>query len=60
MAGLQIATAPTREPVQLQEVKDYLRIEDSVDERLLRPFIITSRKFVEEHTRRTLMQTTYS
>ena len=60
MAGLQIATAPTREPVQLQEVKDYLRIEDSVDERLLRPFIITSRKFVEEHTRRTLMQTTFN
>ena len=60
MAGLQIATAPTREPVQLQEVKEYLRIADSVDERLLRPFIITSRKFVEEHTRRTLMQTTFN
>tara|TARA_R100000773_G_C4221020_1_gene119848 strand:+ start:1005 stop:1661 length:657 start_codon:yes stop_codon:yes gene_type:complete len=60
MAGLTIATEPTVEPVQLQEVKDYLKIEDSVDERLLRPFIQTARRFAEEHLRRTLMQTTYN
>ena len=60
MAGLTITTEPTQEPVTLQEVKEYLRIEDSTDERLLRPFIETARRFAEEHMGRTLMQTTYT
>ena len=60
MAGLTITTEPTQEPVTLQEVKEYLRIEDNTDERLLRPFIETARRFAEEHMGRTLMQTTYT
>lgn len=60
MAGLTITTEPTQEPVTLQEVKEYLRIEDSTDERLLRPFIETARRFAEEHMGRTLMSTTYT
>lgn len=60
MAGIQITTAPTQEPLTLQEVKDYLRVEDSTDERILRPFIESARRFCEEHTGRSLMQQTIS
>ena len=60
MAGIQITTAPTQEPVSLQEVKEYLRVEDNTDERILRPFIETARKFAEEHTGRSLMTQTVS
>ena len=59
MAGLKIHTAPTQEPLTLQEVKEYLRVEDNTDERNLRPLIESARRLVEEHLNRTLMQTTY-
>ncbi len=58
MAGLQISTAPTQEPLTLQEVKDYLRVEDSTDERIIRPYIETARRFAEEHLGRSLMTQT--
>jgi len=60
MSGIKITTQPTQEPVTLQEVKDYLRVEDNTDERVLRPFIETARRYAEEHLRRTLMSTTYT
>ena len=60
MGGLTVATAPSVEPVSLQEVKEYLRLEDGVDERLLRPFVETARRFAEEYLNRSLMQTTYN
>ena len=58
MAGLIVSTAPTIEPVTLQEVKEYLRVDDSTDERVVRPFIETARRFCEEHTGRALMTQT--
>lgn len=58
MAGLKIATEPTQEPLSLQEVKDYLRVEDNTDERILQAMIETARRFAEEHTGRSLMQQT--
>jgi len=58
MAGLTVNTAPTQEPVTLQEVKEYLRVDDSTDERIIRPFIETARRFCEEHTGRALMTQT--
>jgi len=60
MAGLQVTTAPTVEPLTMQEVKEYLRVEDNTDERVVRPFIETARRLAEEHLGRTLMPTTYS
>ena len=45
MAGLTIATEPTQEPLSLQEVKDYLRVEDNTDERILQSMIETARRF---------------
>ena len=59
MAGIKIHTEPAQEPVTLQEVKDYLRVEDNTDERTLRPLIETARRFAEQHLGRTLVSTTY-
>ena len=58
MAGLQVTTAPTVEPLNLQEVKEYLRVEDSTDERVLRPYIESVRRIAEEHMGRALMPQT--
>ena len=58
MAGLVVDTAPTQEPVTLQEVKEYLRVDDATDERVVRPFIESARRFCEEHTGRALMSQT--
>ena len=58
MAGLTVITPPTIEPVTLQEVKEYLRVDDATDERVVRPFIDSARRFCEEHTGRALMTQT--
>ena len=58
MAGLTVSTEPTQEPVTLQEVKEYLRLEDSVDERNLQPIVEASRKYAEEYLNRALMSQT--
>lgn len=60
MAGLTLDTGPTQEPVTLQEVKEYLRVDDSTDERIIRPFIETARRFCEEHTGRALLTQTFT
>jgi len=58
MAGLKVKTEPTQEPVTLQEVKEYLRVDDATDERVIRPYIESARRFCEEHTGRALMTQT--
>lgn len=58
MAGIQISTEPVAEPLSLQEVKDYLRLDDNIDERMLRALIQTVRQFCEQHTGRKLMTQT--
>ena len=51
MSGIQIVTEPAQEPLSLQEVKDYLRVEDNTDERTIRPLIETARRWCEEQGR---------
>ena len=58
MAGLKIATEPNQEPISLQEAKDYLRVENSTNERIIQAMIETARRFAEEHLGRSLMQQT--
>lgn len=60
MAGLKVTTEPTAEPLSLQEVKEYLRVDDSTDERVVQPLIIAARQFAEEHMNRALMQQTFT
>jgi len=58
MAGFKVTTEPTAEPLSLQEVKEYLRLEDASDERVVQPMITAVRQFAEEHLGRSLMQQT--
>ena len=58
MAGLVVTTPPTQEPLTLQDVKDYLRLDDGSDERVLQDLIETARRFCEEHTKRAIMPQT--
>ena len=58
MAGFKVTTEPTAEPLSLQEVKEYLRVDDATDERVVQPLIIAARQFAESHMNRSLMQQT--
>lgn len=58
MSHITVSTPPTVEPLNLQEVKDYLRLEDASDERVLTALIETARMFCEEYTGRALMTQT--
>ena len=58
MAGITVSTQPTPEPLTLQEVKEYLRVEDSTDERVVQPLIVAARQFAENYLARSLMQQT--
>ena len=60
MAGIKVTTAPTAEPLSLQEVKEYLRVEDATDERVVQPLITAARQYAEEHMNRALMQQTFT
>ena len=60
MSSIIVKTEPAQEPVTLQEVKEYLRVEDSTDERTIRPLIETARRFAEEHMGRALFSTTFT
>ena len=60
MAGIKVTTAPTAEPLSLQEVKEYLRVDDATDERVVQPLIMAARQFAEEHMNRALMQQTFT
>ena len=58
MAGIKVTTEPTAEPLSLQEVKEYLRLEDASDERVVQPMITAVRQFAESHLARSLMEQT--
>jgi len=58
MAGLTVTTEPTAEPLSLQEVKEYLRVDDATDERVVRPLILAARQFAESHMGIAIMQQT--
>ena len=58
MAGITVTTEPTAEPLSLQEVKEYLRVDDATDERVVRPLILASRQFAEMHMGIAIMQQT--
>jgi len=56
---LQLFTAPVIEPVDLVQAKLHLRVDDSFDDELIDPMIITAREHVEDITRRALLTQTW-
>jgi uncharacterized phiE125 gp8 family phage protein len=57
--GVSIITQPTVEPVSLEEAKLYLRVDATSEDDLVSSLIQAAREYVETHTRRTLVYTTY-
>ena len=58
MMALALTTAPTQEPVSLQEVKDHLRLDTDDDDGLLLTMITAAREWVEGQTKRAIMNQT--
>ncbi len=58
MSGLTVVTAPADEPLGMTEVKDFLRLDDQVDDSFVRSFIIAAREWVENYTGRALITRT--
>ena len=58
--ALKIKTPPATEPVTLQEVKDYLRLTDAVDNSLLTGMLTAIRQACEDYTRRALVTQTWA
>lgn len=60
--GLSVTTAPASEPVSSAEVKEWLRIDsgDTSQDSTISLLITAARSAVEEYTRRTMIDTTYT
>lgn len=59
MAGLELVTGPTSDPVSLAEAKAHCRIDHSDDDGLLAGYILAARQLVERDTSRALMEQTW-
>lgn len=57
--SLALVTAPTVEPVTLQEAKDHLRIDGSDDDATVSMLISAARRWCEDYTGRTFVTTTW-
>lgn len=57
--ALKVLTAPAVEPVSTSDMKLHLRVDHSTDDSLIAALITGARDYVERHTRRALVNTTY-
>jgi uncharacterized phiE125 gp8 family phage protein len=57
--GLTLVAPPTSEPLQLSDVKSYLRVDFDDDDALIAALITAAREYVESYTCRALMTQTY-
>lgn len=57
--SLQLSTAPSLEPVKLEEAKEYLRVEHSADDAEITRLIKAARQYVERVTWRALISQTW-
>lgn len=57
--ALSLVTAPTAEPITLNEAKAWLRVEFAEDDPLIEACIATARQFVENQLRRQIMTATW-
>lgn len=57
--GLILTTAPTLEPVGIEELKAHLRITNDLEDTYLEGLAISARKIIEAHLHRALMEQTW-
>lgn len=57
--SLTLVTAPTTEPLTLQQAKNHLRLDHDEDDSLLRNLITTAKAYVEGQTHRALITQTW-
>ena len=57
--GLKVTTAPTVEPVSLDEAKTHLRVDGTAEDTYIEALIQAARAWVENYTARQLVQATY-
>lgn len=58
MAGLEVVTGPTQEPITITNIKEHLRLDEDVDDLQVNAYIIAAREWAENYTGRFLMQRT--
>ena len=58
MAGIQVAVAPAREPVTNSEAKEYLRLDEDIDDLQVASLIVAAREWCEKFTGRALITRT--
>jgi uncharacterized phiE125 gp8 family phage protein len=58
MSGIQVATAPTSEPLTVLEAIDHLRLDSDVDETLVMSLIVGAREWAENYTGRAFITRT--
>ena len=58
MSGLSVVTAPTDLPLSMTETKDYLRLDEQVDDGLIRGYILAATEYAENTTHRSLITRT--
>ena len=58
MAGISVVTDTTTEPLTTAYVRDYLRVDDNIDNTIIDNLIKSARIMVENHTGRTLCNKT--
>lgn len=58
MAGISVVTDTTTEPLTTAYVRDYLRVDDTIDNTIIDNLIKSARIMVENHTGRTLCNKT--
>ena len=58
MSGLSVVTAATDLPLSMTETKEYLRLDEQVDDSLVRGYIIAATEYAENITHRSLITRT--
>ena len=58
MSGLSVVTAATDLPLSMTETKEYLRLDEQVDDALIRGYIIAATEYAENTTHRSLITRT--
>ena len=58
MAGLEVVTGPSQEPITITDIKEHLRLDEDVDDLQVNAYVIAAREWAENYTNRFFIQRT--